>query len=42
MNFKYFKNESEKNNHESYYKDGFICEKEKNIIMEIINAIEVL
>jgi len=37
---KYFKNESDKNNHESYYKDGFICEKEKNIIMEIINAIE--
>ena len=24
---KYFKNESDKNNHESYYKDGFICEK---------------
>ena len=37
---KYFKNESDKNNHESYYKDGFICEKEKNIIMEMINLIE--
>lgn len=36
----HFINESDKVQHENYYKDGFICEKEKNIIMEIINAIE--
>lgn len=29
-----------KKNHENYYKDGFICEKEKNIIMEMINEID--
>lgn len=36
-----FINESDKQKHEDYYKDGYICEKEKNIIMEIINAIEL-
>ena len=30
-----YKNESDKDRHEDYYKDGFICEKEKNIIMEM-------
>lgn len=36
----HFKNESDKEKHKNYYQDGFICEKEKNIIMEVINAIE--
>lgn len=35
----HFKNESDKN--KKYYKDGFICEKENNIITEIINAIDI-
>ena len=36
----HFINESDKEKHEDYYKDEFICEKEKNIIMEMINSIE--
>lgn len=36
----HFKNELDKEKHENYYQDGFICEKEKNIIMKIINLIE--